>query len=156
MVIPGFGPKMKDVDGRAVEVAALCHKKWGDSNLTPRAKGEPEYWNFLEMEFDPRPRDATIEMRIRNLIDATSETPRGGEISTVASATGRKPIAKLPPIKTLPLADVEGHPILASRSDENGIIKINGVPDIPAGTRLLMTAFDGKQTESKVLTMIGS
>jgi hypothetical protein len=158
MVIPGFGPTMKDVDGRDVEVSALYHKKWGDPNLTPRAAGEPEYWNFLEMEFDPRPRDATIEMRIRNLIDATSQTPRGGgEINTVASATGRKPVAKLPPIKTLPLADVrfadiEGHPIQATRSDENGVIKINGLPDIPAGTRLLMTAFDGKQTESKVLT----
>jgi hypothetical protein len=161
MVIPGFGPEMKDVDGRDVEVSALYHKKWGDPKLTPRAKGEPEYWNFLEMEFDPRPRDAKIGMRIRNLIDATSEAPRGGgEISTVASATGRKPLAKLPPIKTLPsadvrFADIEGHPILASRSDENGIVKINGLPDIPVGTRLLMTSFDGKQTESAVLTTIG-
>ena len=120
------------------------------------------YWNFLEMEFDPRPRDATIGMRIRNLIDATLATPRGGgEISTVASATGRKPVAKLPPIKTLPLADVrfaniEGHPVQATRSDENGVVKINGLPDIPVGTRLLMTAFDGKQTESAVLTTIES
>ena len=79
----------------------------------------------------------------------------------MASATRRKPIAKLPPIKTLPsadvrFADVEGHPVQATRSDENGVVKINGLPDVPVGTRLLMTAFDGKQTESAVLTTIES
>ncbi len=160
IVIPGFGPNMKDVDGRDVEVSALYHKEWADSKLTPRSNKEPQYWNFLEMEFDPRPRDSTIGMRIRNLIDAPDETPRGGgTIATVASKTGRLPTSTLPPVRTLALADVrftdlEGRPVCATRSDENGVVKLTGFPDLPAGIRLLMTTFNGTETQSKVVTTI--
>lgn len=160
-VIPGFGPKMIDVDDRPVEVSALYHKLWADPNLNRRAEGEPQYWNFLEMEFDPRPVDPAIGMRIRNLIDPPSETPRGGgQIQAVASETGRVPVSKLPSLKTLPLADVrfadlDGHPIRATRSDEQGLVKVSGMPDIPVGTRLLMTSFDGEKTESQVVKTIG-
>ena len=55
-VIPGFGPKMKDVDDRDVEITSLYHAKYADPMLNPHKKSDPFYWNFLEMEFDPSPR----------------------------------------------------------------------------------------------------
>ena len=52
-MIPGFGPQMKDVDGRDVQVHALYHKEFAAPDLSGHSPGSPFYWNFLEMEFDP-------------------------------------------------------------------------------------------------------
>ena len=45
-VIPGFGPQMKDFDGRDLEVYALYHKTHADPNLNGHAAGDPFYWEF--------------------------------------------------------------------------------------------------------------
>ncbi len=157
-VIPGFGPKMKDYDGRAVEVHALYHSKHATPDLQPHAKGEPFYWNFLEMEFDPGKRDPAIGLRIRNMIDPPSEQPRGGgSLQQVASETGRSTTCKLPLIKTLPNADVrfvhtDGRPVRGTRSGPDGTVSLKGLPDIEPGTPLIVTAFDGKQSSSQTIT----
>ena len=149
---------MQDIDGRDLEILGLYHQDYGDPKLTPRPDGDPFYWNFLEMEFDSRPLVSTIGMRIRNLVDAPNDTPRGGGvIETDVSSTGRPLQSKLPEFKTLPSADVRfmtisGHPLRGARSNSEGVPKVAGLVEVEPGTKILVTAFDGKETESKVLT----
>ena len=156
-VIKGFGPKMKDYDGRPLEVTSLYHKTHADPQLNGHAKGDPFYWNFLEMEFDPRPVDPAIGLRVRNMIDAPIEKPRGGgSLETSAAQTGRTPTSKLEELKTLPAADVHfvttnGAPLRATRSDENGNVPTTGISGIAKGTKIIMTAFDGTQSQSTVV-----
>lgn len=157
-VIPGFGPKMKDVDDRELEIHALYHAKYSNHKLEPPVKGQPYYWNFLEMEFDPAKVEPTIGMRIRNLIDPPSETPRGGGALEVTSAqTGRTNFSTVAAFKTLPLADVRfsdtsGKPILATRSADDGSVRAQAMVDIEAGSTVIATAFDGAKVESKTFT----
>jgi hypothetical protein len=156
-VIPGFGPKMKDFDGRALEVHCLYHNRHATPDLQPHAEGEPFYWNFLEMEFDPSQADPAIGLRIRNLIDPPSEEPRGGgSLQEPASASGRPLTCKLPAIKTLPNADVrfvhtDGRPVRGTRSRPDGSIALTGLPDIAPGTQLIVTAYDGKRSASQTI-----
>ncbi len=157
-VIPGFGPSMKDFDGRELNVHALYHKSYASPELAPHEKGEPFYWNFLEMEFDPSKPDPGIDLCIRNMIDAPSEAPRGGgALNEVASNSGRLPTSTLPPIKTLPNADVrfvhtDGRPIRGTRSLADGTVPLKGLPDIQPGTQLIVTAFDGDHSASQTIT----
>ena len=155
-VIPGFGPDMKDFDGRELEVHSLYHKTYSDPRLSGHEPGAPFYWNFLEMQFDPVPEDPGIELRIRNLVDSPSENPRGGgQLITTSSRTGRPCQSKLPVIPTLPNADVrfatpDGKPVRATRSDQNGNVHIPGLVNVEPGTQVLMVAFDGQASASQV------
>ena len=157
-VIPMFGPQMEDVDGRDLEIHALYHKTHANPKLEPHAAGEPFYWNFLEMEFDPRTKDPKIGLRIRNMIDAPTQTPRGGgQLQTTASNTGRRPLSFLPDCQTLPNADVRfttvnGRPIQATRSRADGTLPQIGFSELPPGESIIITAFDGQQTDSKIMT----
>jgi hypothetical protein len=159
-VIPGFGPQMKDFDGRDLEVHALYHKTHADPQLNGHAAGDPFYWNFLQMEFDPRPADAVIGLRLRNLIDTPDEVPRGGgSLETVTSKTGRRPNCQLPPISTLPHADirfttVDGSPIRGTRSDHRGAVRVAGLVDMERGSKVIMTAFDGIRSASLVVDTV--
>lgn len=154
-VIPGFGPQMKDVDGRDVTIHSLYHKQYADPNLSPHADGEPFYWNFLEMEFDPRGNDPTIGLRIRNLVDAPAQEPRGGgSLRATASQTGRRPTSHLPEFKTIPSAevqilDLDGRPIRGTTSLGDGRIAISGLVDVQAGDEVLVVAHRGAETEAK-------
>lgn len=158
VVIPDFGPQMKDFDGRELEVYSLYHKTHADANLASHKSGDPFYWNFLEMEFDPQPADPAIGLRIRNLIDPPQEKPRGGGfLETTSSQSGRLPLSNLRQMKTLPNADVrlvtvEGNPIRATRSNSAGIVAAIGLPDIEVGTTVVVTAFDGTNSSSQVVT----
>ncbi|MEM9366115.1 MAG: twin-arginine translocation signal domain-containing protein [Planctomycetota bacterium] len=159
-VIEGFGPQMQDYDGRPVEVTALYHKTHADPELNPHAAREPFYWNFLEASFDPRPVDPTVELRIRNLVDAPNEPPRGGgSIQTIASQTGRIPSSVVPALETLPSSDVrivsvQGKPIRGTRSDPSGHVEDTRLVDVRAGTEVIVTAFDGDQVQSQLVTTI--
>ncbi|MEO2015489.1 MAG: alkaline phosphatase D family protein [Fuerstiella sp.] len=159
-VIPEFGPQMKDFDGRDLEVHALYHKTHADPNLNGHAAGAPFYWNFLQMEFDPRPADPVIDLRLRNMIDAPDEVVRGGgPLETVTSRTGRRPSSQLPPINTLPNADVRfisvnGNPIRGTRSDSDGAVHLPGLVDIKRGTTVIVTAFDGTRSASLVIKTV--
>lgn len=158
--IPGFGPKMKDVDGREVEVMSLYHGEFKTPSLEPHGDGDPVYWNFLELEFDPRKSDPMIAARVRNLVDAPDQMARGGgELATVASATGRVPQSVFPATTTLPnadvrLTDIDGQPIRATRSDRDGNVQLKGLPDIAADTSIVMTAYDGNRVESKIVKTV--
>jgi hypothetical protein len=158
VLIPGFGPRMKDVDERDLEVFSLYHSNFNSPSQDKHAKGDPVYWNFLEMEFDPAQGDPKIGLRLRNLIDAPTAAPRGGGVlESQASETGRRPSCKLPPIKTLANADVyftttDGESIRGCRSDANGIVHVHGLADINPGTKVVINAFDGEQAESQVIT----
>lgn len=157
-VISGFGPEMKDFDGREISVHALYHKEYADAALNPHGGSDPFYWNFLEMIFDPEAADPSIEMKIRNLIDGPGESSRGGgELLTAASQTGRETTCRLPAIKTLPNADVRlveaetGRTLRGIRSRGDGSISLRGLPDVKPGTRLLVTAYDGESSRSEVI-----
>ncbi|MDB4673366.1 carboxypeptidase-like regulatory domain-containing protein [Verrucomicrobiales bacterium] len=156
-VIPGFGPEMKDFDGRGLRVDALYHKQYSSPSLEGHDKGEPFYWNFLEMEFNPSTADPTIGFTLRNLIDAPAEAPRGGgSLIEIASESGRPLTCKLPAINTLPNADVrfvhtDGRPVRGTRSNADGSMSLRGLPDIAPGTQLIVTAFDGKQSASQAI-----
>ena len=159
-LVPGFGALMKDVDNRELEVLALYHKSFADPEQNPHQPGEPFYWNFLEMKFDPEGSEPTIGMRLRNLVDAPADDPRGGGVlDASAKDTGRPHTCQLPEIVTLPRADVfltetNGKPIRGTRSDANGRIHLGGLPEITPGTRIVIHSYDGKKTDSKVLTTL--
>ncbi|MFK8111366.1 MAG: alkaline phosphatase D family protein [Rubripirellula sp.] len=157
-VIPGFGPRMKDVDERELEMHALYHKDYASPDLEKHGRGDPVYWNFLEMEFDPSQADPTIGLRVRNLVDAPADPPRGGAaLETVASKTGRVPSCKLPEIRTLPNADVyfadrNGQTIRGTRSDAQGRVHVSGLVDVKPGAKVVVNAFDGEKAEAQVVT----
>ncbi len=156
-VIPGFGPEMKDVDGRDVEIHSLYHKLYSDARLNGHAKGDPYYWNFLEMEFDPAKSNPRIGLRVRNMVDAPSERPRGGgALETTAAQTGRDATARLPKLSTLAHADVRfthlnGRPIRGTRSLSDGSVPVAGLVDVEAGTKVLMIAYDGAKVETQIV-----
>ncbi len=157
-VIPGFGPEMKDVDGRDLTVHALYHKEYSDPKLNGHAKGDPFYWNFLEMEFDPREKDGAIGLRIRNMIDAPDDNVRGGaSLESTNSKTGRLHACSLPRIKTLPNADVRlvlaetGRPLRGTRSFADGSISVAGLSNAQPGQKILVNAFDGNKSHSQVV-----
>lgn len=157
-VIPGFGPRMQDVDGRDLEMHALYHKTHQNPQLDPQDKGAPFYWNFLEMEFDPQAEDPAIGLRVRNLIDAPGDAPRGGSaLETGASNTGRVASSKLPAFNTLAHADVrfttrDGRPIRGTRSGSKGQVLPIGLAGIAPGEILIATAWNGSRAKSTVLT----
>jgi hypothetical protein len=159
-VIKGFGPKMKDYDGRPLEVTALYHKTHADPKLGEHGKGDPFYWNFLEMEFDPTKADPAIGLRLRNMIDAPTETPRGGApLETAASATGREPSSRLPGFGILPDADVrivatDGSPIRGTRSGPDGSLPTTSLVGVAKGTQVIVTAFDGRRSKSAVVETV--
>ena len=156
-VIPGFGPQMRDFDGRELEVSALYHKTHADAALNGHDAQAPFYWNFLEMTFDPRQADPAIGLAVRNMVDPPTAASRGGgDLQTGASQTGRRPASTLPPIKTLPsadvvLSDVGGRPIRGTRSRPDGTVVLPGLVDVEPGTQVIVTAFDGKQSQSDVV-----
>lgn len=150
-VKPGFGRSMRDFDDRPLEVYALYHMEYGSPDLEPRSG--PQYWNFLEMHFDPRGKDPHFVLRVRNLVDHPNETPRGGGLADDrASRTGRPHSCRLPHLTTLPNADVLfttelGEPIRGARSLPDGSVPVRGLADFAADTVVLITAFDGKNTD---------
>ncbi|MDB4664516.1 alkaline phosphatase D family protein [bacterium] len=157
-LVPGFGPVMKDVDDRELEVMALYHKSFVDPLQNPHPSGDPFYWNFLEMSFDPDGSTPAIGLRIRNLVDEPSDVPRGGGMLVVSDQdTGRLHTCRLPNITTLPNADVfltetNGKPIRGTRSDAQGKVHLGGLPDIAPGTRIVIHSYDGKDADSVVIT----
>ena len=159
-LIPGFGPEMKDVDGRELNIHALYHAKFSDPSQTGHGENDPFYWNFLEMEFDPAHQDPKIGMRIRNLIDPPTETPRGGNaLETTASQTGRIAQSQLGAFSTLANADVrfsdvQGKPICATRSNSDGVVAVQMMVDVPVETKIVMTAFDGTKSDSRVFATV--
>lgn len=156
-VIPGFGPEMRDVDGRELKMHALYHKDYADPSLAKHPDGEPFYWNFLEMEFDPTQDDPTIAMLLRNLVDSPKQQPRGGgALRTTASQTGRLTHCKLPIVTTLPNAEVQilnldGRPIRGTTSLPDGRLPIAGLADVNVGTEVLMVAHRGAKSDSQII-----
>ncbi|MFT5301698.1 MAG: hypothetical protein ACI87E_000139 [Mariniblastus sp.] len=156
-LIPGFGPRMKDVDERDVEIHSLYHAQFAGPDQTAHKKDDPFYWNFLEMEFDPSKPGRKIGMRVRNLVDSPTESPRGGgALETTAVETGRLPTCSLSPLETLPNADVyftetNGKPIRGTRSDASGVVDVEGLVDVLPGTQVVVNAFDGQRSHSQVI-----
>lgn len=151
----GFGPTMTDYDGRPLRIHALYHDRFGTPDLKLRTG--PRNWSFLEMRFDPRGQDPSFNLKIRNLIDPPTETPRGGGfVEEHVSNTGRPHTCKLPPIKTLPDADVlfsteDGQPVRGVRSLTDGALPVQGLVDIAPGTLILVTSFDGEKADAQVI-----
>lgn len=155
----GFGPNMEDYDGRPVQIHALYHDKYGTPDL--KARTGPRNWSFLEMHFDPRPADPIIGLKLRNLVDPPTEEPRGGGIvEDRASNTGRPITCELPPLKTLPNADVnfaalDGRPIRGARSLADGTVPVRGLIDIAPGSTVLVTGSDGIMADAQIIRTTG-
>jgi hypothetical protein len=151
---PLFGRRMKDYDDRELDVIALYHKEFESPDMKPRSG--PQYWNFMEMEFDPR-EEGMISLKIRNLIDPPDEIPRGGGWSEIKRAsTGRPVTSMLPELKTLPSAHVhfttlDGQPIRGSLSGADGSISIAGLVDIEPGSRIIMVAVADDQLDARLV-----
>ncbi len=94
------------------------------------------------------------------MIDPPGESPHGGgPLETVASTTGRRPSCRVPRITTLPHADVRfvhtsGRPIRGARSLSSGEVPVSGPVDIEPGTQVIVTAYDGKNTVSSLITTV--
>jgi hypothetical protein len=157
----GFGRIMNDYDLRPVEMIALYHPKYQSPELEKRTG--PSHWNFLEMNFDPRGDDTSFTLKVRNIIDPPDAEPRGGGfVDDHASNTGRPETCSLPEVRTLSDADVlfstiDGRPIRGARSDSQGRVPVSGLVDIDGediepGTKVIMTAYDGEDVDSQVLT----
>lgn len=160
---PGFGRRMKDYDGREIEVTALYHAEFHSPELTA-AQG-PFYWNFLDMHFDPRPRNPrkpgnaqpAIGFAIRNLVDSPKDEPRGGGSASLSlSDTGRAITCRLPGVRTLGDADVlittlAGEPIRGARTLGDGTLPLSGLIDIAPGTPLIVTAHAAEAAEAKMV-----
>ncbi len=148
----GFGPRMRDFDGREVEVTALYHQRYDTPDL--RKLGGPFYWNFLEMEFDPLGTDPRIGLRVRNLVDPPSEDPRGGgSVAVTAATTGRPLSCSLPEITLLPSADVllsspDGRPLRGARTLEDGSLPLRGLTGVAPGETVLATARAGSRVQA--------
>jgi len=88
---------------------------------------------------------------------APNTEPRGGGVVHArASETGRPHDCKLPPLKTLPNAEVrfttlDGRPIRGARSLGDGTVPVAGLVGVPRGTKLLLTAYDGNQVRTQVM-----
>lgn len=152
----GFGPRMRDFDGRDLEVKALYHQRYDTPDL--RKVDGPFYWNFLEMEFDPRGEDPRIGLRVRNLVDSPSVEPRGGgSVQESASETGRVPTCALPEVKLLPDADVllattDLRPLRGARTLSNGRLPVRGLVGVQPGETILATATAGGKAVTKRVT----
>jgi len=146
---------MTDYDGRELEVVALQHQHYEAPDL--RKQSDERYWNFLEAEFDPREADAKIGLQIRRVDDVPNTAPRGGGVVRArASETARPHDCKLPPLKTLPNAEVrfttlDGRPIRGARSLADGAVPVAGLVGVARSTKLLLTAFDGEQALTQIV-----
>lgn len=153
---PDFGPDMTDYNGQKVHAFALYHEEYANAELAPN--DGPTYWNFLEMDFDPAGAEPRFALRIRNLIDAVDDEPRGGQgVEVAASDTGRLPSSKLARVTgILPGADVliataDGRAVRGARSLDDGTLPEIGLIDVEPGTRLIVTANRDGRTESRAL-----
>ncbi len=152
----GFGPLMKDFDGRDVAIKALYHQHYDTPDL--RKLDGPFYWNFLEMEFDPRGADPTISLRVRNLVDPPTQNPRGGgAVRETASRTGRIPSCSVPATKLLPDAEVllsrfDGRPLRGARTLSDGTLPITGLIDVDPGETIIATARSASRAMAKAIT----
>ena len=150
-----FGPRMKDYDGRELEVIALYHQDYESPDL--KRQTNPAYWNFLEMHFDTRGADANIQLLVRRLDEPPNPQGMGGGwVDVKASTTGRPIDSRLPELKTLPNAEVrfaatDGRPIRGARSLEDGRVPVSGLVDVSSGTKVLMTAFDGDSADVQLV-----
>ena len=153
-VKPGFGRTMVDHDDRPLTVHALYHRQFQSPDLEKRTG--PQYWNFLEMHLDPTG-DGDLQFRVRNLIDAPTDAPRGGgSLSTNCEKTGRPVSCLLPPIKVIPFADVrfqllDGRPVRGTRSKADGTLPVKGLIDVAEGESVLMTTIKDDQAFAQVI-----
>ena len=150
-----FGPRMKDYDGRELDIIALYHQDYESPDLKRQSK--PGYWNFLEMYFDTREADANIQLRVRRLDEPPNpEGQGGGWVNVKASTTGRPIDSRLPEFTTLPNAHVkfstaDGRPIRGARSRADGRVPVSGLVEVSSGKKVLMTAFDGRSADAQLL-----
>ena len=155
----GFGPRMTDYDGRPVAILSLYHDKYNTPDLRPRPK-RPFNWSFLEMNFEPRGKEPTIGLRLRDLTDPPTRQARGGGfVEEHASNTGRAHTCKLPAVKTIADAGVrfaylDGRPIRGTRSLSDGTVPVRGLVDVEPNTKVVMTACDGKTIDARMLTTL--
>jgi hypothetical protein len=154
-LIDGFGAEMQDYDGRELDCISLYHHEYKNNRLDKQ--DSINYWNFLEMEFDPSLDEAEIRIAIRNITDPVdAEVRGGGQISTKAADIGKQPTAKIAPKPTLANADLlflseAGTPIRGARSRADGKVMQKTLIGVEPGERVVLLAVRDKKTESQVL-----
>lgn len=152
----GFGPNMRDFDGREVEITALYHQSYDNPQL--EKKDGPFYWNFLEIALDPRGSSPTVQLRVRNLVDRPSDDPRGGgSVAENARDMGRAISCRLPNITLPPHADVQittsdGRPVRGARTLADGTLPVDGLVDVSPGVSVMASARRGDKVVGLVVT----
>ena len=156
-LIEGFGRKMKDFDGRPIEVISLYHDKYKNPDL--ELQETVNYWNVLDATFDSSQDDAEINLVIRNITDKAKSAPRGGAaVRAKASEMGRVGTASLPKVRTLKNADLlfltrDGDPIRGARSLSDGIVPISTLSDVSPGDEIIILATKGTKTKSQLVRL---
>ena len=152
-IIKGFGPRMKDVDGRALSALALYHSDYDGPDLSPRP--DEQYGNFLEIEFKPERNKGRVRLAIRRLDDSPASSPRGGAAVTEDyDALGRVAssaisVSGLPPQAKVVVTRMSGDRVRGAISDEKGNVKELPLVDVGRGERVLVTAWRNAETTSK-------
>ena len=156
-LIDGFGRRMKDFDGRDVEVISLYHHEYENVDLD--RQNSLNYWNILEAEFDTAVDRAQISLTIRNITDSPRSQPRGGgAVRADVIDTGRTLRSRLPAVRTLADADLlflteSGEPIRGARSDSRGRVHVGGLVDSNPGDRLTVLARTVGRVRSQIVTL---
>jgi len=151
-LVAGFGRDMRDNEGRDLECVSLYHHRFENPELD-RLSG-PEYWNFLEMVFDPTPAHSSIYLALRNIIDGPEAVPRGGGfVQALAVEMGRPPTSRLPDVAVLGNACVvilraSGEPIRGLKSDGAGRLSSLGLVGVPPDETLTIVAHCGDDVEA--------
>ena len=154
-LVTGFGPQMKDFDGRELECIALYHHEFKNAKL--EAQESINYWNYLDMEFDTRSADPDVRIGIRNITDPASAQMRGGgSVQAKASDIGKKPTVKIKPKRTIPNADLlflteDGVPLRGARSLADGTVPIGALRGVQAGDRVVILAMREEDSASQTV-----
>lgn len=134
--------------------------KYDSPSLRPRLQredGRLDAQNFMEMVFDTGSVQPGIHMTIRHLADDPADEPRGGGMLDLAiSRTGRPLSCRLPRIKTPPSAEVtfyalDGKPLRATLSGEDGYLTISGLVDVAPGADVVMTSRRHGDLDSRLI-----
>ena len=154
-LVNGFGRRMSDFDGRPLDVYSLYHHQFEDIDLT--RQDSINYWNFLEAVFDPDTDESQIRLKIRNIRDRPDAPARGGgSFETRIADTGRPIRSRLPPVSTIPNADVvvldmDARPIRGTRSDRSGVVQVDGLTGVAPGATVTIVAVNDADTESQTV-----
>ena len=151
-------PFSQDLDGRSIQLLAYYGQELTTPHLIPN--DGPYFWNFMDMEFYTQNSPPVISFAIRNIIDAPTESPRGGgKVYLRSEETGRAARSMLPSLQLIPDADVQislltGEAVRGTRTRSDGTINSTKLVEIEPHTPVLITAYSADASDSIIIKTI--